>query len=138
MRRKVMSAVVVGFALAAMVIFGGNGVAAADGRTCNSLARHCVNVLGSGTYVTSVKGSATWPDACLTAPYHFELWGGNWHHNTPDRVHSGGCWPSGVDSGWLTLNRSFPNQTPICSRLWVNRGGSWWAPYPQACLTVHV
>jgi hypothetical protein len=108
--------------------------APASGRACHPSIYNCVEVLGGGLRVDKAKGRTAMVYSTKTKVYHFELWAGRWHHNTPDQVWEGTIRPGYVDSGWVSVKRSFPNGTGVCSRLWVKLDGRWTSPDGMSCL----
>jgi hypothetical protein len=99
----------------------------------------CITVSGTGLYVSYVQPEVLVPP--LVAYYgHMETWGQNFHYNTPDIWYSN---PSGSDwdrqsGARYYFNRSFPNQSKICSQFWRKN-----VPYQSytslgvACVTIH-
>jgi hypothetical protein len=117
--------------------------ASASGSTCNpnpcwigGPGCNCIDVVGAGRRVEKVK-AAGWITERTSRPYHFELWAKGWHHNTPDKIWDGSIFGGSVDSGWVTVNRTVPDGSGVCGRLWVKVEGKWTMPMKKmVCLKI--
>jgi hypothetical protein len=99
---------------------------------------NCIEVIGASRRVDRVKGQGWIPGANsnVSHVYHFELWAKNWRHNTPDKVWDKSITGGTVESEWVKVNRSFPDGTGVCSRLWEKVDGRWKQAGKMACVKI--
>jgi hypothetical protein len=92
----------------------------------------CVNVNGSGLFVSRVTGSH--PTATYTCDRAFHLWG---YYENGQQWHRNGTAGCGIVRVWVDfdLNANMKDGSQICADL--REGASQWHQNGFACITVH-
>lgn len=119
----------------AMTLFVGVPDAQADGMQCGRKEGNtCTKTIGQGLYVNQVKVSTALP--CRRGVvYHFEVVAPGWSTSTPDKTYECNPLPSGVDSGWISIEKNFPDRALICGRAWFKEGAKY-VRNGQQCVTL--
>lgn len=107
---------------AAAMIFANVSPAQADGMQCGRMGGSlCTKVIGKGLYVNQIKVSGALP--CRQGViYHYQATAPGWSFSTPDATYECNPIPSGTDSGWIPVEKSFPDRSLVCGRLWYKEG----------------